>query len=213
MNLADLPGPAVDALYLACSAAVLGALCFRFRGKRRGAEAEPASREAVGGGRWEAGEIGAVLAAMVLLSPLSRKAHFVALFPAGAAGAAAIRESCPGRRGRPLALWIAAFRRRPDLVAVAGALLGLLSLDRDGVIGGTALLLAALLLEVRSRSGLDRGWTRILLGVLLVFGGIEALTGALRAEVFYSVLATVGAGVALVRASPVSRGYIWRDER
>ena len=94
VNLADLPGPAVDALYLACSAAVLGALCFRFRGRA---------------GRWESGEIGAVVAAMVLLSPLSRKAHFVALLPAGAAGAAAIRESCPGRRGRPLALWIAAF--------------------------------------------------------------------------------------------------------
>jgi hypothetical protein len=94
VNVADLSGRAVDVVYLAGSAVVLAALCFRFRGKAR---------------EWEAAEVGAVLSAMVLLSPLSRKAHFVALFPAGAAGSAAIRESCPGRRGTGLTLWIAAF--------------------------------------------------------------------------------------------------------
>ena len=112
-----------------------------------------------------------------------------------------------------IALWVAAFRRRPDLVAVAGAFLGLLSLDRDGIAGGCILLVAALLLGLRRRYAPDRGWVRVLLAFLLASGGLEALTGALRVEVFYSVLATLGVGVALVTASPMSRGYIWRDER
>jgi hypothetical protein len=112
-----------------------------------------------------------------------------------------------------IALWVAAFRRRPDLVAVAGTLMGLLSLDRDGIAGGCILLVAAVLIDMRRRGALDGGWVRVLLAFLLASGGIEALTGALRVEVFYSVLAALGVGVALATASPMSRGYIWRDER
>jgi hypothetical protein len=98
-----------------------------------------------------------------------------------------------------VALWFAALRKRLDLVAVAGGFLGLLSLDSDGVRGGYLLLAAAILLEV---------WPRIpiALVVLAGWGGIEALTGTLRVEVVYGVLAMVGVGVALTTAGPTSRG-------
>jgi hypothetical protein len=98
-----------------------------------------------------------------------------------------------------VALWVAGFRKRLDLVAVAGGLLGLLSLDPDGILGGYLLLAAAILLEVGSR-------TSIVLVLLGACGGIAALTGTLRVEVVYSVLALIGVGVALATAGPISRG-------
>jgi hypothetical protein len=104
------------------------------------------------------------------------------------------------------ALWVAAFRQRLDLVALAGGFLGMLSLDPDGVIGGYLLLAAAILREVGSRAGEDRGWIRVVPVILTACGGIEALTGTLRVEVVYSVLALIGVGVALATAAPISRG-------
>jgi hypothetical protein len=104
------------------------------------------------------------------------------------------------------ALWVAAFRKRLELVALAGGFLGLLSLDPDGVAGGYLLLAVAILFEVRSRTGEDRWWIRVLLVILAALGGIEAATGALRVEVVYSVLALIGVGVALVTAGPISGG-------
>jgi hypothetical protein len=98
-----------------------------------------------------------------------------------------------------VALWFAGLRKRLDLVAVAGGFLGLLSLDSDGVLGGYLLLAAAILLEVGP--GIP-----IVLVLLAGWGGIEALTGTLRVEVVYSVLAMVGVGVALATAGPTSRG-------
>ena len=97
------------------------------------------------------------------------------------------------------ALWFAGFRKRLDLVAVAGGFLGLLSLDPDGVVGGFLLLAAAILLGVGPR-------IRIVLVLLAGWGGIEALTGTLRVEVVYSVLAMVGVGVAVATAGPIGRG-------
>ena len=94
-----------------------------------------------------------------------------------------------------VALWVAGFQKRLDLVAVAGGLLGLLSLDPDGILGGYLLLAAAILLEVGSRVG-------VVLVLLAACGGIAALTGALRVEVVYSVLALIGVGVALATAEP-----------
>jgi hypothetical protein len=104
------------------------------------------------------------------------------------------------------ALWYAALRKRPELVAAAGGFLGLLSLDPDGLVGGYLLLAAAILLEVGSRTGEDRWWIRAPLVFLAALGGIEALTGTLRVEVVYSVLAVIGAGVALVTAGRISSG-------
>lgn len=104
------------------------------------------------------------------------------------------------------ALWISALRKRLDLVALAGGFLGLLSLDPDGVIGCYLLLAAAVLLEVGSRAGEASGWIRGVLMFLAALGGIEALTGTLRVEVVYSVLALIGVGVSLVTAAPISRG-------
>ncbi len=89
VNLVRLPKAAVDSIYLAVSAAILGLLILRFRGRGR---------------EWTGLEIGAALAAMVLISPMSRKAHFVALFPAAAAGFAVLREAPPRRR------WAASLR-------------------------------------------------------------------------------------------------------
>jgi hypothetical protein len=97
------------------------------------------------------------------------------------------------------ALWFAAFRKRLDLVAVAGGFLGLLSLDSDGIVGGFLLLAAAILLGVGPR-------IRIVLMLLAAWGGIEALTGTLRVEVVYSILAMVGVGVALATAGPIGHG-------
>src|SRR5262245_58167822 len=82
------------------------------------------------------------------------------------------------------ALWLAGFRKWMDLVAVAGGFLGLLSLDADGILGGYLLPAAAVLLAVGSGM-----W--VVLVLLAVVGGIEALTGTLRVEVVYSVLAAV----------------------
>lgn len=93
VNLLDLPKGAVDAIYLACAAGFLAFLLFRFRGSRD----------------WSGPEIGAAAAAMVLLAPLSRKAHFVALFPAAVAGFAAIRLSAGRSKALHAALWWTAF--------------------------------------------------------------------------------------------------------
>jgi alpha-1,2-mannosyltransferase len=106
LNLADLPKGVVDGIYLALSGAVLGLLLRRFRGR---------------GAPFSGPEIGAALAAMALLAPLSRKAHFVALFPAAVAGFAHFRSSVGGRR------------------RLAGALLGgafaLIALSAPGLVG------------------------------------------------------------------------------
>ena len=110
-------------------------------------------------------------------------------------------------------LWLSALTRRTALVAVAGGLLGVLSLDPSGVAGGFLLLGTAIGIEVASRTHGRSLAGRIALGILLALGGVEALTGTLRVEVVYSVLAAIGVGVTLATAAPNSRGYIWRDER
>ncbi len=97
VNLADLPKGAVDGIYLALAVAIFAALLWAFRG---------------GCLAWTGPEIGAVLAAMALLGPLSRKAHFVVLFPAAAAGFAAVRSAWGGHRRTfwlRAGLWAAAF--------------------------------------------------------------------------------------------------------
>ena len=110
-------------------------------------------------------------------------------------------------------LWLSALTRRTALVAVAGGLLGVLSLDPSGIVGGFLLLGAAIGIEVASRTHGRSLAGRITLGILLALGGVLALTGTLRVEVVYSVLAVIGVGVTLATAAPNGRGYIWRDER
>ena len=111
-----------------------------------------------------------------------------------------------------IGLWLSAFAQRSTLVAVAGGLLGLLSLEASGIRGGCLLLALAVGVEVLSRSDDGARW-RIALVMLAVWGGIEALTGTLRVEVVYGVLAAIGAGVALATAGSNGPGYIWRDKR
>jgi len=94
VNIVDLPKGAVDLAWMACAALVVGGLLWRFRSS---------------GPHWSGPEIGALLAAMVLLAPLSRKAHFVVLLPAAAAGFSAIRLACGRRRRLGLWLWWGAF--------------------------------------------------------------------------------------------------------
>jgi hypothetical protein len=111
-----------------------------------------------------------------------------------------------------IGLWHAALTGRLQLVAIAGGLLGLLSLEASGIAGGFGLLAAAIGLEMLSRTQTSPALARIGVTVLAAWGGIEALTGALRVEVVYSVLAAVGVGVIPVTAGSNGRGYIWRDE-
>ncbi len=99
-------------------------------------------------------------------------------------------------------LWYAGFRKRLDLVAVAGGFLGLLSLDSDGILGGYLLLAAAVILVLSE----PRPGIRIAVVLLAGAGGLEALTGSLRVEVVYSVIAAAGVGVALATTGPSSRG-------
>ncbi len=97
VNLADLPKGAVDGVYVGLAAVIVAALLWAFRGRSTA---------------WNGPEIGAALAAMALLGPLSRKAHFVVLFPAAAAGFAAVRAGWEGRRKTVwlrTSLWTAAF--------------------------------------------------------------------------------------------------------
>ena len=91
-----------------------------------------------------------------------------------------------------------------------------MSLDPSGIAGGFLLLGAAIGIEVVSRTRGRSLAGRIALGILLALGGVEALTGTLRVEVVYSVLAAIGVGGArLATAAPTMAvpGYIWRDER
>lgn len=98
VNLLDLPKGAVDAMYLAAALLILGGALIACRrrapGRRLG---------------WRPEEVAAACAAMVLLAPLSRKAHFVALWPAAVLGFEAWRRSEGStRRAVGAALWFLA---------------------------------------------------------------------------------------------------------
>jgi len=88
VNFAHLGKEEVDLLYVISAILILVLLLRRFRSR---------------GGPWRACEIGAAVAAMVLLSPLSRKAHFVAIFPAAAMGFS-VQRMATGRFRRPARL-------------------------------------------------------------------------------------------------------------
>jgi hypothetical protein len=99
VHIADLSRGAVDAVYIAAAAAILAALLAAWWRRAPGARLG-----------WQAGEIAAACAAAALLAPLSRKAHFVLLWPAAALGFEAWRrsEGKAVRRAGAL-LWTLAF--------------------------------------------------------------------------------------------------------
>ncbi len=107
----------VDGIYLAVSALVLGGVWFAFRRRNPGMR-----------GGWTPGEIAAAIALVPLLAPLSRKAHFVLLWPAAVLAFEAWWRSCGRRRWLGGALW-------------AFALAALVLTSRD-VIGRTGSLYA-----------------------------------------------------------------------
>ncbi|MBI4604538.1 MAG: DUF2029 domain-containing protein [Planctomycetes bacterium] len=104
IHLADLPKGAADGIYLGAAAAVLAAALAAAWRRAPGARLG-----------WRAEEVAAACAAMVLLAPLSRKAHFVALWPAAVLGFEAWRQAeSPRLRKVGSGLWALA------LVLVAG---------------------------------------------------------------------------------------------
>jgi hypothetical protein len=106
VNVVDLPKMAVDVIFLGAAVASAVALLLRFWRW---------------GGHWSGPEVGAVLAAMVFLAPMSRKAHFVAVLPAAAMAFEAIRAIAGTRRKALAVLWGTAFAL---MTLTAPALLG-----------------------------------------------------------------------------------------
>lgn len=99
IHLLDLPKETADRVYLALVGGVLAAALIA--GRRRAP---------LPGGVQRPEEIAAACAAMVLLAPLSRKAHFVALWPAAVLGLDAFRNAYSRSLERlGAALWSLAF--------------------------------------------------------------------------------------------------------
>ncbi|MGH7527278.1 MAG: hypothetical protein ACREMX_11300 [Gemmatimonadales bacterium] len=102
-----------------------------------------------------------------------------------------------------LGIWHAALveRGRSPLLAVGGALLGLVTLTPEGRVGAAWLLGAALGLQlVDPHSGDDRSLLRVVRRagwVAAGWGGLHALEGGFRTEVVYTVLAVAGAAHAI----------------
>jgi hypothetical protein len=100
-----------------------------------------------------------------------------------------------------LGIWQAAFVRRVSTVAAGAALLGAASLDPAGLAGAGWLLAAAAALEVwPSAATGETGRARMMrvgIGLAAGWGTLGALTGGLRAEVTYTVLAAAGAAAVL----------------
>lgn len=99
-------------------------------------------------------------------------------------------------------IWHAALTRRLAGVAVGAGLLGIASLDPDGIAGGGWLLATAAALEALRRAGTGSRLARVPLVLAATWGGIQAATGGLRAEVVYTVLAVAGAGWAITARAP-----------
>jgi hypothetical protein len=104
IHLADLPKGAADAAYGVSALALLTVLCLS------GRKWKPLASES-----WSAREVAAALAAMVVLAPLSRKAHFVALWPAALVGFEAWRRS-----ERKTHRWVGALLWASALLLVVG---------------------------------------------------------------------------------------------
>ncbi|MBA3260650.1 MAG: hypothetical protein H0T68_14440 [Gemmatimonadales bacterium] len=146
------------------------------------------------------------------LWPVHRQVAGALIAPAGAlliyrVGAAAMPAGLAYWRAAifPLlviGIWHAALARRLELVAVGGGLLGMASLDRNGIAGAGWLLATAVGLEVLRRTGVDGPLARSALIVTAAWGGLEAATGGLRTEVVYTVLAAGGAALGFMKARP-----------
>jgi hypothetical protein len=99
-------------------------------------------------------------------------------------------------------IWYAGLSRRSTSVAAGGAVLGLASLEPHGIAGAGWLLASAIALELwrlRGRPEADPAARLIRAGVALFagWGALGVLTGGLRTEVVYTVLAAAGAAAGL----------------
>jgi hypothetical protein len=107
-------------------------------------------------------------------------------------------------------IWYAALTRRTSPLAVGGALLGVASLDPVGIAGAGWLLASAIALELwqlRGRADASAAAPLVRAGLALLagWGALGALTGGLRTEVVYTVLAAAGAAAGLA-GGPRSAG-------
>jgi hypothetical protein len=108
-------------------------------------------------------------------------------------------------------LWHAAITRRLPSIAVGAAMIGTASLDPAGIAGAGWLLASAIGLELwyLVGGGAPRvaPLVRALLAVLAGWGTLGVLTGGLRTEVVYTVIAAAGAAAGLAgrRDSPAPR--------
>lgn len=108
-----------------------------------------------------------------------------------------------------IGVWVAAAKQRLSLLAIAGAMLGLASLDRHAILGAAALLGSAVGLELcDSWKGERQGWVPAMAVAAAAagagWGSLAVATGGLRAEVVYTVLAAAGAALGLSRRRPHS---------
>ena len=131
VNIVNWSKGTVDALYLITAALIFGATLWIFRGR------DPT---------WSGSEIAAALLLTVLLSPLARKAHFVALYPA-AVGAFTVVRMAKGRRRKTLGA----------LYALAAALI---ILTAPGFLGSW--------LSKRAMAFCPLSWSAMILWVLLI---------------------------------------------
>jgi hypothetical protein len=98
-------------------------------------------------------------------------------------------------------LWHAAVHARWALIAAGGALLGLVSPDPRGAIGGAVLVACAIAMEIGrygSALSVPARAGRLLVWVASAWGGLLVIEGSLRGEVVYTAVAT--AGLALIVA-------------
>jgi hypothetical protein len=100
-----------------------------------------------------------------------------------------------------IGIWYAALARRTTSLAAGGALLGVATLDPGGIGGAGWLLASAIALELwhlRGRADSSRApLVRAGLALLAGWGVLGVLSGGLRTEVVYTVLAAAGAGAGL----------------
>lgn len=99
-------------------------------------------------------------------------------------------------------IWYAALTRRTTSLAAGGALVGVASLDPAGIAGAGWLLASAIALELwhlrgRAEASAAAPLVRAGLALLAGWGTLGVLSGGLRTEVVYTVLAAAGAAAGL----------------
>jgi hypothetical protein len=104
-------------------------------------------------------------------------------------------------------IYAAAIARDGPMLARAGAVLGLVSLDPPAILGSAVLLMVGLALEWLGRAGGNLGGrgrvvVRAAIAAGAAWGGLAVASGGLRSEVVYTVLAAGGVALPFILRPP-----------